>query len=458
MLSGKVTTMDELGGALRELAGRADAPSPVDPADLWKRGRLRIRRRRFAGAAVAAILAAIVFGGTYAVTPPQAVDPAGTDEVHQPAVPTNVYRAKDWYPGTKDDPPGVVAVVGGVVRDDRMGLFSVSAESGEYRLLDLPGLVNADASYEIALSPDGRHVAYWMTGRPTGRPFRSEGEDLPVGVGVYDTVTGDVVRHLPQTEHGISADELLWVDNEVLMMAFGQRTSPTSSKDIATYSWRPAGGPATDPYDEPVRLEMSDLYLGGTRMPRLPAGHLVPVGARRFAPLGWSGPDPTESVFALPKLAGEDFYEGMTTSARVLLAAVRRSDGQAQMYAQSIQNVEGGVLPERGRVIEALDDTEFVGWLADDRILVLGSAVEGHEYGTLYSYDFATAKKTILGTAEGGMYSPGLSFATDLLQAPMVEGDKPPTLDPRWKIAGSAAGAALVLILVVPAVLRRRRG
>ena len=283
------------------------------------------------------------------------------------------------------------------------------------------------------------------------------GEDLPVGVGVYDTRTGEVERYLPETEHGISADSLIWVDNDMLLLVHGQRTGSSSARGIATYAWDPSGGSGSPRFDVPVRIDMSDLWISTATMPRLPAGHLVAVGDRTYVPLGWDGPETGGPSFTLGRLPAGDNYEGATTSSKYLVAAVRTEDGAARMYVRPLGS--GRFAPSLiDRPVDALNDTEFVGWLSDSRILVLGSAAKGHEYGTVYSYDLATGTKRELGTAEGGMYSPGLVYATGLLQAPMVEGLKPPTLDPRWKIAGGAAALVLLGALVLPLVQRRRRG
>ena len=47
----------------------------------------------------------------------------------------------------------------------------------------------------LALSPDGRYVAYWTTGSTTGEPLLLDGSAQPSGgAAVYDTVTGAVSR------------------------------------------------------------------------------------------------------------------------------------------------------------------------------------------------------------------------------------------------------------------------
>ena len=51
---------------------------------------------------------------------------------------------------------------------DRDGFAAVSAATGDYRFLDLPGPGTQRPQIQRALSPDGRRVAYWHAG-PVGR-------------------------------------------------------------------------------------------------------------------------------------------------------------------------------------------------------------------------------------------------------------------------------------------------
>lgn len=97
------------------------------------------------------------------------------------------------------------------------GIVGVSAETGEYRFLDLPD--RGDRGWSLA--PDGRHVAYWTTGQPSGTPNTHHG-DVITGVAIYDTVTGGLARHEIDTAHGVSVDELAWSDGSTLLIHYGQ--------------------------------------------------------------------------------------------------------------------------------------------------------------------------------------------------------------------------------------------
>jgi hypothetical protein len=47
-------------------------------------------------------------------------------------------------------------------------VVGISATSGEYEFLDLPG---ADLEHgDVVLAPDGHHLAYWLTVRRRTRP------------------------------------------------------------------------------------------------------------------------------------------------------------------------------------------------------------------------------------------------------------------------------------------------
>jgi hypothetical protein len=109
------------------------------------------------------------------------------------------------------------------------GTVAVSAETGRYAFLDLPERAEGT---ETALAPDGRYVAYWRTGSPSGSP-PEEGPAV-TGFAVYDADTGEVRTQEVETAHGLSADTLVFADDTMLVASFGQR----------------AGGRGDDPMDQ----------------------------------------------------------------------------------------------------------------------------------------------------------------------------------------------------------------
>ena len=448
--------MDQMRTALRGLAETATTAAADDPSALWSQGRRRVRRRRLA--AVGAVAAAVVAAGALSVVvvPTSVIYPAGSS--HDPAIPRNVWSPRDWYPTTSEEgPPGVVAVLGGLSREDGNGLFAVSATTGEYRLLDLPDAMDGnDGSGGPALAPDGRHIAYWLAGEPAGEPYADVstgpgGEaTIPIGLGVYDTVEGTVQRFEPETEHGLSADDLVWADDDTLLLTYGQRTSATSAEGIATYVWDTAADPVPD--------RTVETY--GARPGRDVDGALIDLrGRRRAVTVPLDGGTPRVLV-RLPR--SRTFGAGSVWASRdAVLAEGNQLLGGPNTYGNDralVAQVRADGTLGRLRRVQGAASVRPVGWIDDTRMVVLGAAAPGDSWGSLFVLDLDTRTLERLGTAEAGMYTPGLDFATDLLDAPMVEGDRPPRLDPFWPRAGAGAVLALLGAGGVLLVRGRRRG
>src|SRR5262245_59517516 len=181
--------MTRLQDRLADLA--EDAPPPRPAPELWDRG-LRYRRRRWTGTAVVAAVAAVallVLGtATWLRSSSDEPLPAGSPA----AMPDHLYAASGWLPGTdRAGPLGPIAALVPTVRHtwtgDENGVVGVSATTGEYRFVDLPGLAVDDAlDGSWSLSPDGRFIAYL---------YRDDGAHVApgaaTGVALYDTSTGD---------------------------------------------------------------------------------------------------------------------------------------------------------------------------------------------------------------------------------------------------------------------------
>ena len=253
---------EQLREAFRDLAESADhVAAPTGPHDLWHKGR-RARRRRVASSvlvagAVVTLLGVVlpVVGGPWRTTPaPASYD--GTDL----AVPVQIWAPSSWAPtADEEDPPGPLAMVASA---PRRGLwpfsrehhwFGVSAVDQSHSWLDLPG--QAASERAVALSPDGRGVAYFLGGSPPGPrkevsepDTASEPQSDVVGVAVLDLVSGEVARHRVPTRFGLSVSGvdsgLVWSqDSAWLVVTYGQYGRMLgSSSSPRTEAWRPADG------------------------------------------------------------------------------------------------------------------------------------------------------------------------------------------------------------------------
>ncbi|GAA4128616.1 hypothetical protein GCM10022215_40300 [Nocardioides fonticola] len=449
--------MDQMRTALRGLAETAVTAPADDPASLWSQGRRRVRRRRLAAAG--AVAAAVVAAGASSLVavPAAVVHPAGA--THEPAIPRNVWEARDWYPTTSEEgPPGVVAVLGGVIRGDRNGLFTVSATTGEYRLLDLPAAA-AETSLtgtEYALAPDGRHIAYWIAGRPGGVPVVRDGESatrVQIGVGIYDTDDGSVEWVEFRTAHGIDGSGLMWADDDHLLVTYGERADSGSdpgsmvSVDVGTELVTVA---------DAARRRAITIPEGGAGLTA--DGALTALPSRRRAvtvPLDGTAP---RTLARLPRMRAFAPSSAWTSSEAIMLPGNRLLGGRNNYGAD--QTMVGSLAPDGTvgalRKVRGIAFVQPVAWLDDRDLLVIGDGRSSDEWGALYRLDTSDGAVTPLGTAQAGMYAPGLQFATDLLGAPMVEGERPPTVDSRWLRGG---GAVLALLGSCAAILlwRRRR-
>lgn len=238
---------EQLHERLADLAGDAASPAPVDPADLWRTGKRRQRRRTAAaGLAACAVLAGIgatglALPGTGLVATPE---PAVQGDTLR--VPEQLHKPSPWLPTTEEEGPiGPLALVitGGEERDliggNRAAYVGVSAVTGEYRFLSLPGLRTANGAWgdTIALSADGRKLAYWYGGDAESAEGFAVDAD---GIAVYDTVTGEVVRRPVNAPHGIGAERPAWVGDRVWVSWFERvKGDPGSGVNGRTMSWDP---------------------------------------------------------------------------------------------------------------------------------------------------------------------------------------------------------------------------
>ena len=99
----------------------------------------------------------------------------------------------------------------------------MSATTGVYRFLDLPGIGDTSPGDTVALSPNGRYVAYSVSTPPpvTGTPG-------PASIRFWDAETGQVTQVAIDSDRGSSQTGLSWSpDSNLLAFGVGRYTKPS---------------------------------------------------------------------------------------------------------------------------------------------------------------------------------------------------------------------------------------
>lgn len=450
------------------LADAADAaPRGVPDPDLWDRGR-RLHRRRRAGTvgiAAATCLMLVALGGVSWWESRPTIEPAAPGT--SPALPTQIHEPSAWLPGTAETgPPGRLAALVGADRGgwfgSRPGVVGISAETGEYGFLDLPDDFAAEGTSswtdtEWALSPDGRRVAYWVTGDTTGLP--PEGTTASVaGVAVYDTVSGEVEKYLMATEHGLHGVPLLWVDDALLLFGLGQHRGGKGDPDMDQLSrdasdiflWEPGVDDPQPVVDGPIfghehhvltsgngLVVVDDAGKGSIQVvdPRRPSfTRRIVIDVNRGMP-GEVVVDDTGTRFAGDW--GGDNPRGSKSPNQIFVGTVEPSGGDKV-------RAEVRVVPGTTRTFNVLR------WLDDHRVVaVRGQSFRLRDPGAdVVVYDLSWTGKPKAGIRTEIVELPPafhrVELATDLLSSPTAERPAPPTpLDQRL-----VTGAGLTIILL----------
>ncbi|MFN8189587.1 MAG: hypothetical protein U0R78_03945 [Nocardioidaceae bacterium] len=439
----------DLRERLERLATRA--PEPGETADLWRRGRRRQLRRTAAGVAATLVLALVAGVGVAALWT-RLPDAAPTDEPTRLVLPDRFFTPSPWLPGTDDKGP--IGPLVAVIRCERRSLWGsesalagISATTGEYRFLDLPDEAWPNASrlredVEPALSPDGRRLAYWYLGHPSGDPLVEEQGDLSiVGVAVYDTVTGHVDRMPLKSEHGIAPWALVWGGSTLFVRA-GLLTEGGvlndsdgfGSNSEGVWSWRPGRGEPT--------FGAGSLSLDG---PGSPEGYLA--DSRR----GWVliGPDGSRTVVAARAAISDTPL--MSPSGGWAAGISDPTPNIDDSKPQPLTVVDVG--SQKSWVVPGATALQVVGW-RDEAHLVVLSRTRDNEL--LYdSVDIRSGEARPLtqrSWGDGGSFD----VAAGLWSAPVVEAREPSwPWDRRWVSGG--VGLALGIVAWLVMMLRRRR-
>ncbi|MDO7869485.1 hypothetical protein [Nocardioides jiangxiensis] len=453
----------DLHAQLHDLAADAPVPVPPDAGALWRAGRRRQSRRAAAGALAATAVVLAGIGGAGTVLPHDGgrdVPPATTSGVG--ALPDRLYVPGRWTESNDDDPVGPMAALlsTNLGWHDATGYVGVSAATGEYRAIRLPGSALAPGSgtrpgVAEALSPSGRYVAYWLTGVPAGRAVDNQLGKPVVGVAVYDTVTTRVGRSVLQTEHGVVPESLLWSDDDTLYFQVSQIDKGHPGGYAAHLDGQ--GRTVTIGEDQrlvPGRVRIPGLERYATAIASDHRGRLLfdPAGVGRSTTMAIARPVGAPHLVERRRPSSLLLDVGGALAADGSIAALTRTPDERQPSTVSIaapgraaREVPGAealrfwALTDRGAVVDLTRSDRTGDYLPTELARVAPSGA----VTTLTDYPRWDGRIQVEG------------FAADLMDLPSVHRDAPATpRDPR--VLPAVAGAALAL-LGVALLLRRRR-
>jgi hypothetical protein len=460
----------DLRDRLTDLAGHMQPGAPS--GDLWTRGVRRRHAERVGTAVLVAVLVLLVGVGSWTWHAATRVQPAAP---HGAAyLPDHFFFDISPWTHAFDAPPGPLVKVFPAVRETLFhtenGVVGVTGASGTYGFLDLPSdAVETDAvSDSLALSPDGRRLAFWISGRPSGPANTTLVDGVTItGVAVYDTVTGEVREHRIETVHGLAPSLLLWVDDHAVALGYAQILAGNGSQNSSTShvdgdSIWDLGAPG------PVALPGGTMPLfadnGSTRATR---GRVIMPGDRSRS---WVTFDPRHPASA------RTFRTDLAPDVLVLSPDHRRAIGvvvppHADSGPLDVVRVPAG----RDRGAEAhlrrlpLGDTWIrpLAWVDHDHVavvrrIVVHDPVSGpHVAGRVELMDIRTgASRTLV--AEYGANGTNESdpwVASDFFRAPSMHAVRPPGPPNLRLTVGYLGGAGLIggLLLVAWGVGRARR-
>lgn len=441
--------MNDLGTALRELAGEVTAPHAADPGDLWSRGRSRVRRRGVAAVVAMLVLGALGYVGIARPTP-TLVMPAGAP--HAAAIPENIWAPNRFLAGVSETgAPGQLAVIASTQNDGNHYFgrwFGISATTGRYVALDLPGKASDSPMW---LSPDGTRIAYAITGRTglsryVSRSDPSDDGPMPVhpptGIGVYDTRNGSVARYQTLTSMGWSDHNdllLSWTDDSTVIFTYSLAAGFGSSQLAGTWIWHPGS-------DKPSRIHGSSDMFGDHYTFGFPSSVVVRS----------TGDGPPYSVVNT---------DGRATGRLVSYPVDGRSPNSLSLSGNRVVLVGYTAGTTRPRIfvadqarqkrvhfsaVSTLAYPELLGWRSDSTVLVLGSrgriTQSSSDLGppAIYSLDLATNRVVQIGSLQDSVDQGTVQVANSLLVDPLVRGRRPPSLLSAFGLPLGIAGAALV--------------
>lgn len=438
----------DLRDGLHDLAdGR---PAAVPPPDLWRRGVRRRRRVRVvaAGVTVAAVATGVLLT-TVGLDAVRTSDPVPVDTPGAGAIPDRLHTPSPWLDGTEDEPPGALAVIAGAERRAGWrgtvvnGWVGVSASTGEYRFLDLPGAAAPEDDWYEAdpvLSPDGRAVAYWLA--------HPENAGWVGGWAVYDTVSGDVARHRVGSRLGLASETLAWTEAGTVLVEYSVVTDRGGdgfgSRGRPMVLWSPETGEVEEPEDDPAPV--SSVWPTGHGFATVDGKKVV----LRDAVTG-------RTDLRLEVRTSRDVNDGTVNAdvtAVAFLPQTPDSSVRRLLVGEIPADVDVGVVPTAMLPVD-LDLHQLIGWQDTHHVLVRGALrTPGDRHAAVYAVDVRTGAHELLvrETRDSWIGSP--DYADDLWARATASRPAPDrAYDPRLVVvAGGLVAGALAL-----RVLRRRR-
>jgi len=433
--------MTELGTALRELADRQQPVGGKDAADLWKQGRRRAAGRRAVSGAAVVALAVLVAGIGVAGPEPRLISPAS--EPHGPGIPNRVEDPPGWLkPTAYGKRVGPLSVLARGMRHGRMELFGIDAKSGKYRFLP-----NGDIQVPgtpVALSPNGRYVAYWAG---------SDGKTV-TSLTVFDTVTGTEsgLSSGDENKYGYIAGALTWLNNKTVLLAFDEKTSPDDQTLGLTHKVETFGVDGTGPDEASVSPQL--VAWSRARDGSLLIPYAASAGRLASPPEIWQslGSDLRQNGDFLSLPQGD--YRQVSRSGNLSVAiGSTGAGGHTALLARHTLNGDPNLFERDLRDVGDLYVGTFLGWRSADSVLVTGWQHAPNGQASLFEANVRTGKVKRVGDA-GDDADVVLAVASDLLEKPLVEANPPTGLNPR--IVHGLELALLLLLLACYRYWRRR--
>jgi hypothetical protein len=365
------------------------APSPDLAPDLWRRGRrARTRDRLVAAGAVLALvlglggLTTAVMGGPAELLP---ASPASDD----PGVPSMLYAVPGHVQKQDNDQrftgpltptselgPGALAFVTG----DGVPVL-VDAESGEYHLLDLPGwrggdvlvgmLIDASDSQPLAISPDGRQLA-WAWAEPGGR---TDTATIATGVRVLDLESGDMRTAVITSPgratlsgQGVLVRTLAWSPDSRWLAWSGLTVQEWNAGGIGGYSPSPLAGRIGPGSTRPGIQWATDRSTSVTGTAISDDGTLLVTQQDGWV-MRYQATSPQDRSFSVGRVLNPAPAGAMSPDGSMLAIG-----SYARETSMDLADLEGVRLAPRALSPDVYPDGAFVrplGWLDDDTVVVL---------------------------------------------------------------------------------------